>query len=70
MSSLRDKRSSRTEATESRREPAEVVVGTLVAVGEDGAPLVDFPGNPAGCPVRAMATARYDRCGAWQRRSR
>ncbi len=57
MSSLRDKRSSRTEAHPSA--PAEVVVGTLVAVGEDGAPVVDFPGNPAGAPVPAMATARY-----------
>jgi len=57
MSSLRDKRSSRTEAHPSA--PAEVVVGTLVAVGEDGAPVVDFPGNPAGTPVPAMATARY-----------
>jgi hypothetical protein len=57
MSSLKDKRSSRTEATEAG--PAEVVVGTLVAVGEDGAPVVDFPGNPAGAAVRAMATARY-----------
>ena len=57
MSSLKDKKSSRTEAHPSA--PAEVVVGTLVAVGEDGAPVVDFPGNPAGAPVPAMATARY-----------
>ena len=70
MSSLKDKRSSRTEAPIAHAAPAEVVVGTLVAVGEDGAPLVDFPGNPAGAPVRAMATARYDRCGARQRRWR
>ena len=36
-----------------------MVVGTLVAVGEDGAPVLDFPDNPAGVPVPAMATARY-----------
>jgi hypothetical protein len=39
--------------------PAEVVIGTLVAVGEDGAPVVDFPDNPAGTPVPALATAQY-----------
>jgi len=36
-----------------------VVIGKLVGVGDDGAPLVDFAGNPAGVPVRATATARY-----------
>jgi hypothetical protein len=40
--------------------PADVVIGTLVGVGDDGAPLVDYPGNPAGDPVLALATARYD----------
>ena len=61
MSSLKDKRSSRTEAPVAAlaTRPAEVVIGTLVGVGDDGAPLVDFAGNPAGVPVRAMATARY-----------
>ena len=58
MSSLRDKKSFRTEA--SGATPAEVVIGRLIAVGDDGAPLVDFSGNPAGKPVRAMATGRYD----------
>ena len=57
MSSLRDKRSSRTEAAEPA--PAEVVIGRFVGLGEDGAPLVDFPANPAGAAVSAMATARY-----------
>jgi hypothetical protein len=37
-----------------------VVIGRLAGIGEDGAPLVDFDGNPAGAPVRALATARYD----------
>jgi len=32
----------------------------VVGVGADGVPLVDFPENPAGKPVRALATARYD----------
>jgi hypothetical protein len=39
--------------------PAQVVEGTLVAVDDDGAPLVDFPGNPGGAALRALATARY-----------
>jgi Domain of unknown function (DUF6484) len=61
MSSLKDKRSSRTEANSvPAAGPADVVIGRLVGVGEDGAPLVEFAGNPAGQPVRALATARYD----------
>ncbi|HEY2617674.1 MAG TPA: DUF6484 domain-containing protein, partial [Acetobacteraceae bacterium] len=40
--------------------PAEVVIGRFVGLGDDGAPLVDFPGNPAGAPRPALATARYD----------
>ena len=61
MSSLKDKKSSRTEASVAApaTRPVDVVIGTLVGVGDDGAPLVDFSGNPAGAPVRAMATARY-----------
>ena len=57
MSSLKARKSSRIDLPSSA--PAEVVEGTLVGVGEDGAPLVDFPGNPAGVPLRALATARY-----------
>lgn len=67
MSSLKDKRSSRTEGDPvAAAGPAEVVIGRIVGVGEDGAPLVDFAGNPAAGPVRALATARYDdvACGA------
>jgi hypothetical protein len=62
MSSLKAKRSSRTELTEpvAAMAPAEVVIGHLVGIGDDGAPLVDFPTNPAGRPVRALATTRYD----------
>jgi hypothetical protein len=67
MSSLKDKKSSRTEADPvAAAGPAEVVIGRIVGIGEDGAPLVDFAGNPASEPVRALATARYDdvACGA------
>src|SRR4051794_16337728 len=62
MSSLRDKRSFRTEAPDPTpaAEPAEVVIGRVVGIAEDGAPLVDFPANPAGAPVPALATARFD----------
>lgn len=62
MSSLKDRRSSRTESpiTALTVGPAKVVIGTIVKVGRDGVPLVDYPGNPAGQPVPALATARYD----------
>src|SRR5215471_10128105 len=66
MSSLKDKRSSRTELVTAldppapATGPAEVVIGRIAAIGADGAPVVDFPENPAGEPVPAMATARYD----------
>jgi hypothetical protein len=63
MSSLKAKRSSRTEAVEptpAAAHPAEVVIGRVVGVAEDGTPLVDFLGNPAGAPVPALATARYE----------
>jgi Domain of unknown function (DUF6484) len=68
MSSLKDKRSRKTEAADpgAVAGPAEVLVGRVVGVGQDGAPLVDFADNPAGVPIRALATARYDDvvCGA------
>jgi hypothetical protein len=62
MSSLKAKRSSRTEAADPTpaTRPAEVVIGRVVGIAEHGAPLVDFPANPAGAPVPALATARYD----------
>ena len=60
MSSLKDKKSSKTDRDAvAATAPAEVVIGRIVGVGDDGAPVVDFAGNPAGEPVRAMATARY-----------
>jgi hypothetical protein len=40
--------------------PAEVVIGRIVGIGANGAPIVDFPGNPAGRPVGALSTASYD----------
>lgn len=39
----------------------EVVVGQLVGIDESGVPLVDYPGNPAGVPLGAMCTARFDK---------
>jgi hypothetical protein len=44
------------EASAASRLP-EVVIGTIVRVAEGGAPEVDFPANPAGGPVAALATA-------------
>jgi hypothetical protein len=35
----------------------EVVIGTIVRIAEGGAPEVDFPANPAGGPVAALALA-------------
>lgn len=66
MSSLKDKKSSKTKAVSALAAPlpatgpAEVMIGLIAGIGADGVPLVDFPGNPAGEPVPAMATARYD----------
>lgn len=39
--------------------PDGVVVGYLVALDDDGAPLVDFPGNRAERPLVATATRHY-----------
>jgi hypothetical protein len=62
MSSLKAKKSSRTKRVEAaaRAAPAAVVIGSFTGLAMDGAPLVDFPDNPAGGPVRALATASYD----------
>jgi hypothetical protein len=66
MSSLKDKRSARTEPADisyrlkSSIRPAEVLIGRIVSIDEDGIPIVDFPANPSGRPVPALATARYD----------
>ena len=62
MSSLRDKNSRKVEALVAPPLPhhAEVVIATLVGVRDDGTPLVNYPDNPAGGPVPALATARYD----------
>jgi hypothetical protein len=62
MSSLRDKRSSRTEGGDARivAKPADVVMGRFVALAKDGSPMVEFHGAPAGVPVKALATAAYD----------
>jgi hypothetical protein len=72
MSTLKDRISTKTETaiacvpTALATPPVEVVIGQLVGIGPDGAPIVDFPGNPAGEPVLAMATARYDLVPAGQ----
>jgi hypothetical protein len=62
MSSLKDKRSSRTEGEDAPigARPADVVIGRVVSVTEDGTPVVDFPGRPGTAPLPALATARYD----------
>jgi hypothetical protein len=66
MSSLKDKKSSRTELLNvtdvqaAAMRPPEVVIGRIAGIGPDGMPIVDFLENPAGGPVVALATARYD----------
>jgi Domain of unknown function (DUF6484) len=62
MSSLKDKKSSRISvvAPPVPAGPAEVVIGRVAGIAKNGAPLVDYPGNPAGSPVRAVATAKYE----------
>ena len=59
MSRLKDRKSSKTEAAGAS--PAEIVIGQFAGLDCDGAPLVDFAGNPAAGPVAALATACYDR---------
>ena len=41
------------------RPMAGVVLGRLVALGSDGQAMVDYPGNPTGRPLPAVATARF-----------
>ena len=66
MSSLRARKSSKTKSVSAldpptlATRPAEVVIGRIVGIAADGAPIVDYPENPAGEPVPAMATACYD----------
>jgi len=62
MSSLRDKKFFKTEAADARilAKPAEVVIGRVVAVGKNGAPVVTFAGSPGDKPMTAQATAPYD----------
>jgi hypothetical protein len=66
MSSLKARKSFKTEPAIAlvppapAMRPAEVVIGRIVGIGANGLPLVDYPENPAGEPVPAMATARYD----------
>jgi hypothetical protein len=61
MSSLKDKRSSRTDTADPTpaAQPTGVVIGRVVGVTGNGAPLVDFPSNATGVPVPALATACY-----------
>ena len=39
----------------------EVTVGRLVGIDDRGMPMIDYPGNPAGIPLGAMCTARFDK---------
>lgn len=66
MSSSRAVRSSRTKASgevaalPARSAPPaipEVVIGRFLGLDETGQPLIDFPGNPPGRPLRALTTA-------------
>ena len=62
MSSLKDKKSSRTDAGDLRviAKPADVVIGRFVTVAKDGSPMVEFAGQPGRKPIQAQATAQYD----------
>ena len=51
------------EAVSSSRRVDGVVIGALVGFAEDGAPLVDFSGNPQDNPVPARTTAVLSREG-------
>lgn len=68
MSSLKDRKSFRIEVAPptavlpGSRAGAlpEIVIGTIVRLAADGAPEVDFPGNPAAAPIAALTTAACD----------
>jgi len=38
----------------------DIVLGVVHSLGPTGQPLVDFPGNPRGAPVQALATGTHD----------
>lgn len=62
MSSLKERRSSKTEdkaAAEGPRLP-HVVIGRLTDLAPEGTPLVDFPGNPAEAPLAALSAAAIE----------
>ena len=62
MSSLKERRSSRTEdktAAETPRLP-QVVIGRLIELAPEGTPLVDFPGNPEDAPLAALSAAAIE----------
>ena len=61
MSSSRARKSSKTEQAHTSpvappRLP-EVVLGSFEGLAEDGAPLIDYPGNATGRPLPALSTA-------------
>jgi hypothetical protein len=65
MSSSKDRRSSKIERGDVRlaqlAAPArEVTIGVIASADASG-PCVDWPGNPAGAPVRALSTAALGR---------
>ena len=63
MSSLKARRGSKSPTPAAAPAPTalpEIVIGIVRALDSTGAPLVDFPGNAAGAPVRAMAAGTPD----------
>ncbi|MGG5820268.1 DUF6484 domain-containing protein [Falsiroseomonas sp. HW251] len=58
MSSLRGRKSSRTESVATAGK--EVALGRVCGLDEAGGLLVDYEGNPAGAPLPALSTTTYD----------
>lgn len=44
------------DVSQSRPEPGEIVIGTLVGIDNNGKALVDYPANPSGNPLEAVST--------------
>jgi hypothetical protein len=76
MSSLKDKKSFKIESAVAlipagvATGPADAVIGQLVGIGSDGAPIVDFPENLTGTTFVGYSNSDPGKSGQFMRTSR